>query len=313
MGDIWLNYLTVGAGGTGGTLSWHLARSGQDVTVIARGAHGQAIRENGLIRHALWDNSRISVPVAVETTDTYDPVNSPDVILVCVKSYSLEALVPFLRRVAGQDTVVLPILNVYGTGEKLQEKLPKTTVLDGCIYVSADIESPGVIRQHAPILRVVAGQRDHNVSPRLLEIQRAMAGPDLEMVLSRSIQRDALMKFSYVSPVGAAGVALGATAGDMQQVGPARDLAIALMREVTALASAMGFPFEEDMVKRNLEIMATLPPETTTSMQRDILASRPSEADGLILEPIRLGEIYGVATPAYRQAAAALKTMEEKS
>ena len=79
---------------------------------------------------------------------------------MCVKGYSLEDTVPFIRRVAKPDTIVIPILNIYGTGAKLQKELPELLVTDGCIYVSANIKEPGVLLQHGKILRIVFGVRE---------------------------------------------------------------------------------------------------------------------------------------------------------
>lgn len=294
-----MKLLVIGAGGTGGILSFLLAKGGKDVTVAARGRHLQKIQENGLIRHTKWDDSFESVPISAMTTDDVD--FTPDVIFLCVKSYSLSPLVPVLERISGPDTLIVPLLNGYNIGGRLQEQLPRTTVLDGCIYISANIESPGVILQHAPILRVVYGRRDHEVTKQMQKLMHELDVPGVEASLSIQIQRDTLKKFSYVSPVGAAGLYCNCTAGEFQKEGEARDFVSGLIREVSALADAMGYPFDADMVQVNLDILDTLPPDTTTSMQRDILAGHESEWNELVLEPIRLGEQFGVTTPFYRK------------
>lgn len=123
----------------------------------------------------------------------------------------------------------------------------------------------------------------------------------MEAEVSRRILRDTLEKFSYVSAAGTAGLVFGVTAGGIQHPGPARDYFVQLVRETEALGDAMGCHNEKDLAAKNLQIIQPLPPETTTSMQRDILAGRPSEADGLIREPVRLGKKYGVPTPAYER------------
>ena len=101
-----------------------------DVTLIARGAHGAAIRERGLILHTTADGE-LCVPVQVAETDSYE--ERPDVVFVCLKSYSIPDVLPFLQRVTGTDTVVIPILNGYGVGERLQQELPGRLVTDSCI------------------------------------------------------------------------------------------------------------------------------------------------------------------------------------
>lgn len=138
-----MKYAIIGAGGTGGSLGFFLTKAGKDVTLIARGKHLEAIRKNGLGMERLWDHKREMIPVKACTVEEYS--DTPDVILVCVKGYSMTETIPVIRKLAGKDTVVLPILNIYGTGGKLQKEFPELTVPDGCIYVSANILEPGVI------------------------------------------------------------------------------------------------------------------------------------------------------------------------
>ena len=87
------------------------------------------------------------------------------------------------------------------------------------------------------------------------------------------------------------------------QEGEAREVFKALIREIVELSHAMGIQFQEDLVERNLKILSDLPPETTTSMQRDVLALRQSEMDGLVFEVVRMGKKYGVSMPQYEKAA----------
>ena len=144
--------------------------------------------------------------------------------------------------------------------------------------------------------------------PELLEqIQKDFRDSAIDGILSEQIQRDALEKFSYVSPIGAAGLYLNATAGDFQKEGKARELFCTMIREIVALATAMGFPFEKDMVSVNLQILSNLPPEATTSMQRDVMAHRPSEVDGLVYEVVRMAHRYQVPVPAYEKVAQKLQ------
>ena len=77
-------------------------------------------------------------PVSVESAEMYR--DAPGVIFVCVKGYSLPEITPFVRRIARKNTVVIPLLNLYGTGGRMQEELPEPLVTDGCIYVAAAIE-----------------------------------------------------------------------------------------------------------------------------------------------------------------------------
>ena len=301
-----MKYAIIGAGGTGGILGFYMTKAGKDVTLIARGRHLAAMQESGLAVEKMWVGTTETIPVKAADMDHYS--ERPDVILVCVKGYSLEDTIPFIQRVANPSTIVIPVLNIYGTGAKMQEKLPNLLVTDGCIYVSANIKEPGVLIQHGKILRVVYGVREkEEYDPRLEEIKQDFDVSGIDGVLSENIRRDALEKFSYVSPIGAAGLYYHATAADFQREGEEREAFKTMIREITALAEAMGVPFERDMVEVNLKILSTLASEATTSMQRDVMDGKSSEIDGLVYEVVCMGERYHVPVPMYEKVAEKLK------
>ena len=305
-----MKYVIIGAGGTGGVLGFHMTQAGKDVTLIARGEHLKVMQEKGLTLVRQWCRTRQTIRVKASDMDSYE--ETPDVVLVCVKGYSLDSVIPFIRRISGPETVVLPILNIFGTGSRIQEQIPDRLVLDGCIYVSANIREPGVLTQHGEILRVIFGVREDEEAPagpaaRLPEIEKDLKDSGIAGRQSRQIRTDCLKKFSYVSPVGAAGLFYNAKAKDFQKEGPQREMVKAMMQEVTALAEAMGYGFDDDYVRINLDILSKLEPGADTSMQRDIAAGRSSEIDGLVYEVVRLGEKYGVPVPTYRTASELLK------
>ena len=303
-----MKYLIIGAGGTGGVTGYYMKKAGKDVTLIARGEHLKRIQEHGLTLEKMWDGSEENVKIPATDMEHY--TERPDVILVCVKGYSLEETIPFIKRIVKENTIVIPVLNIYGTGGKMQKELPELLVTDGCIYVSANIKEPGKLLQHGQILRIVFGVRNQEEYRReLKEIQKNLCDSHIDGILSENIRRDALEKFSYVSPIGAAGLYYHATAADFQKEGEARELFKTMIREITALAEAMGVPFEKDMVEVNLKILSNLAPEATTSMQRDIMAGKQSEIDGLVYEVVRMGEEYRVPVPAYKKVAEKLKTL----
>ena len=297
-----MKYVIIGAGGTGGTVGAYMEKAGKDVTLIARGKHLEAMQKNGITIRHLWDGTQDEISVKACSMEEYQDI--ADVILVCVKGYSLDSVVPFIERISGKNTIVIPILNIYGTGGKLQEKLPEVCVLDGCIYVSANITEPGILLQHGEILRIVFGMRNHDSSnPILHEIAEDFKDSGIRGILSENIQRDALQKFAYVSPMGTAALFYNATAEAFQKEGEPREMFKALTKEIIELAEGMDIHFERDLVQVNLNILAELAPETTTSMQRDVMEGKQSEIDGLVYEVVRLGEKYGVETPEYRKAA----------
>lgn len=322
-----MKYIIIGAGGTGGILGFYMTKAGKDVTLIARNAHLEAMKKQGLSVQKMWTNETETIPVSAESMESYEAKGEKaDVILVCVKKYSLDSCIPFIQNISHENTIVVPVLNVYGTGAYLQEKLPKILVTDGCIYVSANIKQAGVLLQHGEILRVFFGVREkedlkklngqldgeYKAERLLKKIAQDFKDSGIDGVLSDNIKRDALTKFSYVSPIGTAGLYLHAVAGDFQREGEARELFKTLIREIVTLANAMGITFEEDLVERNLKILSNLPEEATTSMQRDVMEGKQSEIDGLVYEVVRMAEKYGAEVPAYRRAAEKFREMGVK-
>ncbi len=294
-----MKYLTIGAGGTGGCIGAYMTKADKDVTIIARGKQLDAIRGNGL----QMDTTALGkFTVHPKITDTEHYNGKPDVIFVCVKEYSLASVLPFIKKVSDNNTVVIPILNVYGTGERLQKELNGVLVTDGCIYVAANIEEYGKIKMHGDIFRVVFGVRNKSdFTPKLYEIKNDLDESGIEGVLSDNIKRDTLKKFSYVSAQAACGLYYGVTAGEIQKDGEIRDCFSSLVHEIGLLAAAMGIDFGEDIVKRNLNILDSLLPTSSTSLQRDIESGKQSEIDGIIYSVTRMGEKYGLNLPVYKK------------
>ena len=297
-----MKYLVIGAGGTGGSIGAYMTEAGKDVTLIARGEHLKKMQERGLNMETTKKGNYTVHPIKATDMEHYE--EQPDIIFVCVKGYSLEDTIPFIQRVAKESTIVIPILNIYGTGSRMQEQLPELLVTDGCIYIAGEIKEPGTILLLGDIFRIVYGVRNpEEIRPELFQVAQDLKDSGIEGVLSDNIRRDALQKFAYVSPMAACGLYFHVSAGEVQKTGEPRDTFVKLMKEIDALAVAMDVPFLVDIVTTNLQILDALNPEASTSMQRDIYAGKASEIDGLIYEVVRMGQRYGVPTPTYEMIA----------
>lgn len=222
-----LSYVVIGAGGVGGCITAFMTKAGLDVTVIARGKHLEAMQQDGLKLIRTSGTERIPVHAIAEE----DYHGKADVIFVCVKGYSLESIDACITKASRPGTVVIPVLNIYGTGEKLQALHPEQEVLNGCIYIAAAIEAPGTIRMSGDIFRIVYGRVDGDCSsPVLKQIEQDLHKSGITPVLSANIRRDTLQKFAFVSPMGAAGAYGSYTAGDYKHEGPARVLLLRCIR-----------------------------------------------------------------------------------
>ena len=149
----------VGLGGVGGYFGGKIARKyagspEHGVVFIARGAHLAAIRRDGLLLKTVEEEFRVKPDLA---TDNPSEAGRCDLILFSVKEYDLEAAATALIPLLHEKTIVLPVLNGVDIAERLRSILPRGVVLSGCVYISAFIEAPGVVRQVGGACRLLFG------------------------------------------------------------------------------------------------------------------------------------------------------------
>ena len=297
-----MNYLIAGTGGVGGSIAAFLALAGKDVACIARGEHLAAIRTHGLRLHSdLKGEHTLHIPAC--TAEEY--TGKADVIFVCVKGYSVDSITDLIRRAAKPDTVVIPILNVYGTGPRIQRLVPGVTVLDGCIYIVGFVSGPGEITQMGRIFRLVYGaHRGTEVSrERLLAVKRDLEESGIKAELSDDIDRDTFVKWSFISAMAVTGAYYDVPMGEVQKPGEVRDTFIGLSRESAELGRKLGIDLPDNLVEYNLTVMDKLDPHSTASMQKDLTRGHESEVQGLLFDLIDAAEAHGVSIPTYRRVA----------
>ncbi len=304
-----MKYLFAGAGGVGASYAAIFAENGKDVTLIARGAHLDTMKEKGL---TFTDDSGTRVIRNIDFASAEEYLargEHPDVIFLTVKTYSVPDIAPFLEGAAGPDTVIIPLMNGICTGDLVKKYVKDRKVIDGCTYIVGMRDEPGQVRHVGPMARIVFGSADPAI-PRsdlepILEDLLPMTDHGLtKPVLSDQILADCIRKFSYVSSIAAAGLYYDVPAGPVQQPGEIRDFYTELIREVKELAEKMGVTYDFDLVEKNLDIADHVDPDADTSLQRDVAKGGASELDGQLMEPVRLGEKYGLEMPAHRKVAA---------
>lgn len=304
-----LKYLIAGTGGVGGSIAAFLALAGKDVTCIARGEHLTAIREHGLQLHSdLKDEHTLNIPAC--TAEEFQ--GKADVIFVCVKGYSVDSITELIKRAAHEGTVVIPILNVYGTGPRIQRLVPGVTVLDGCIYIVGFVSGKGEITQMGKIFRLVYGaHKGTNVSRETLEvIQHDLQESNIKAEISDDINRDTFVKWSFISAMAVTGAYYDVPMGEVQKPGKVRDTFIGLSQESAALGRKLGIEFKEDVVEYNLKVIDKLAPESTASMQKDLEKGHQSEVQGLLFDMITAAEEQKIDIPTYRMVAEKFKNKD---
>ena len=297
-----MKYLVVGTGGVGGSIAGFLALAGKDVTCIARGKHLDAIRQKGL--HLKSDLKGVHfLPVKAYTAEEFE--GKADVIFVCVKGYSIDSIKEVLERASTPETLVIPILNVYGTGPRIGRLVPSVHVLDGCIYIVGFVSGEGEITQMGSIFRLVFGARpEQGIScEQLNQIAEELRACGIKVDVSDDINRDTFIKWAFISAMACTGAYHNVPMGEVQHEGEVRDTFIGLSQESAGIGRKLGVIFPEDPVTYNLKVIDKLDPHSTASMQKDLAHGHESEIQGILFDMIALGERLGVEMPTYQRVA----------
>lgn len=295
-------YLIVGAGGVGGSIAGFLSLAGNDVTCIVRGEHLKAIREKGL--HLKSDlKGDHYIPMKACTSAEYN--DKADVIFVCVKGYSIDSIKEVLEKAAKPETLIVPILNVYGTGPRIGRLVPDLTVLDGCIYIVGFVSAPGEITQMGKVFKLIFGARPEQgiATERLEAIASVLVEAGIKVSISDDINRDTFVKWSFISAMACTGAYHNVPMGPIQHPGEERDTFAGLSRESAEIGRRLGISFNGDPVANNLTIVDKLDPNSTASLQKDIARGHESEIQGQLFDMIELGEKLGVDMPTYHKVA----------
>ena len=297
-----MKYLIAGTGGVGGSIAGFLSLAGKDVTCIARGAHLQAIQKDGLkLKSDLKGEHTLVIP----TMNAEEFNGKADVIFVCVKGYSVDSITELIKRASHEKTVVIPILNVYGTGPRIQRLVPGVTVLDGCIYIVGFVSGTGEITQMGKIFRLVYGaHKGTQVAPGIMEaIQKDLQESGIKAEISPDINRDTFVKWSFISAMACTGAYHDVPMGEVQHEGEVRDTFVGLSRESAQIGEKLGIAYPGDPVAYNLMVIDKLDPHSTASMQKDIARGHESEIQGLLFDMIDLGTQLHIDMPTYRKVA----------
>jgi 2-dehydropantoate 2-reductase len=300
----------VGAGGLGGYYGGLLAKAGHEVSFIARGAHLTALKENGLQVKSVHGDFNV---VPVSATDRPEEIGSVDVVLVCVKTPALDAAARCVLPMVGQDTVVIGLQNGIDAADRLGAVVGIEHVLGAATYIATNIEAPGVIRQVSTFRRIVLGELDGRITPRVQRTVTELKRMGITVESSDNIRKMLWSKFVFIAGFSGVGALTRLEVGDYRSVPEARGLIVSLMREVEALARAADIDLDRNVVDQALALIDGAAPTMKPSMQRDMETGHPSELESLIGVVGRRGRELGVPTPTADMVYAALLPVELKA
>lgn len=301
-----------GAGAIGGWIGARLAQAGHAVSVVARGATLDALRQHGL-RLASPDGD---VQAAVQASDDPAALGVQDVVVIAVKAPSLPAVAARIAPLLGPRTVVLTAMNgvpwwfflaagfggplagaaldSVDPGGAIAAAIPVRHVVGGVVHAACALDGPGRIR-HVQGRRIILGEPAGGDSERVLALSAALAGAGIEAPVSPQIQRDAWFKLWGNMTMNPISALTGATMDRILDDDLARGLVTAVMLEAQAIGERIGVPIAERPEDRHAVTRRL--GAVKTSMLQDVEAGRPVELDALVASVREIGQRVGVATP----------------
>lgn len=306
----------VGAGATGGFLGAHLARAGEDVVLIARGAHLAAMRERGLTVRG-GEQEFTAHP---ECTDDIGAVAGADFVFLTVKSHAIAGLAPALAVALDPEATIVGAQNGipwwYFRDRHLESvdpegfisrHLPYDRVLGCIVYPATTVVEPGLI-VHLEGDRFSLGEPDGARTERLVAIAGALTRAGLRAPITGRIRSEIWLKLLGNATLNPVSALTGATLADIVASPATRQLVRTLMAEVLAVATAVGVKVEIGIEKR-LQGVAQVGAHRT-SMLQDLEAGRPLEIDALLGAVVELALAGGVEVPALQALLALTRLLD---
>lgn len=291
-----MRILIYGAGGAGGFFGAQLARAGEEVIFLARGAHLQAIRRDGL-RIDMPEGEIVIQPA--QATDNPADAGKVDVVILGVKAWQVREAAEAMRPVIGPDTVVVPLQNGVDAPAELAAALGAEHVAGGTCATISWLTAPGRIRSVMSSNFIRFGELDNRPSERVARLKEAFKRSGTNVEVPADIQRALWSKFLVVTAFGGVGAVTRAPIGVTRSLPETRRMLEQCMEEVLAVAQARGVAMFDNAVAESMSVLDSIGANATASLQRDIAEGRPTELDYWNGAVVRLGREAGVPTPTH--------------
>ena len=285
-----------GTGGVGGLVAGALGQSGQDLCLIARGKKQAAIQKEGLLLVSdTWGERLVRAQAVLEDPGEFGVV---DVLFLCTKSYGLEAACAACAPIVGENTLVIPLLNGIAVGEEVKGYLKKGRVAEGCIYCFSALEGLRVVRHTGVMKKLVFGVAGQAPLPIDLDLVQALRLGGMDAFYDANVMEMAWEKYCMMCGNSTIFSYFDAPAGVVQADEEKMMVAREVYTELWQIGKAHGIALPDDLVEKDVRALFSLPPQTITSLYRDLKTpGNPTELEAIIGKACRLAQQSGVAAP----------------
>jgi 2-dehydropantoate 2-reductase len=292
-----------GAGGVGGYFGGRLAQAGCDVSFVARGAHLEAIRRDGLRLKSPKGDAHVS---GVRASDDPRDLGPADVVLFTVKLYDADSAASQLAPLVGPDTMVVTLQNGVDAVDIVAGHVGREHTVGGVAYVAAVIDPPGTIK-HTALDALIVGELDGSMSSRLLALKSAADRAGFAFTASPHILVDQWSKFARLSVFSAMTAITRSPLGVLRADAALMAMLERAAWETIAVGRACGVPLTDGVMDEVLTMMQGMPPQAQSSMLSDLERQRPLELPWLSGAVVRLGREKQVPTPIHEFVATVLQ------
>jgi 2-dehydropantoate 2-reductase len=304
-----LKIAIVGVGGVGGYFGGRLAEGGVETVFIARGKTLEALRSRGLRVDSISGDFFIDDAYA---TDKPSEVGAVDAVIFATKAWQTPDAAENAKPMIGANTVAVPLQNGMDGPDQLTQAFGREHVLGGLCGIVAYSVAPAHIRHAAIDPFVMFGELDNSRTERVERLREAFERARIKADIPQDIHRSMWSKFLFIAPMSAIGALTRVPVGVWRSIPETREIAVRALREMIAVAAARGVDVGADAVERTLERYDGMVPDSTSSLQRDIMDGKPSELEAQAGAIVRMGREAGVQTPVCEMLYSLLLPQERK-
>ena len=306
-----MKFAIFGTGGVGGYFGGRLAQAGEDVTFIARGNHLSVIQQTGLSVDSIRGDFVVNPAKAADSTES---VGDVDVVILAIKGWQLDDAILQMKPLIGDATVIVPLLNGIEHMEALVNAFGSEHVLGGVCRISAFIADAGHIK-HVGIDPFIAfGELNREMSERvskLYDVFKNISGVTVEE--SGNIELAMWEKYLLISALSGVGAVTRSPVGMFRSIPETRAMFRRALEEVVLVSNSRGVGLTEKSVQAVMDRIDQTQPDTMASMQKDVLAGRPSELESQTGALVRMARAATVSVPTHEFIYATLLPMEKKA
>jgi len=304
-----MKIFVIGAGGVGGYFGGRICEAGYDTTFLLRGETLRTIKNHGLYVKSILGNFKVHPKV----TDDYSATAQADLILLCVKSWQIEAIATKLKPYIKPTAIILPLQNGADNAERLTNIIRKENVVAGLCRIVSKIESPGVIDHFTYEPEIIFGEMDNEPSERIHSLKTIFDKAGFKNRISDHIQRDIWIKFLFITSISAMGALTRSVLGVMREDKYLREQLRLTANEIVQIGQALEIPIGQEDIDKIFALIDKLDFNTTMSLQRDIMEGKPSELDNFNGYIVKQGDLMQIETPVNDFIYYSLRPMEKKS